>query len=286
MSHVRFNISDRDGSVSGDLHGSMTTPLIAALTAEPETIAEFESALHRFIKSESDWPPLHGFLESTKISSHTTPGSSRSISRAARSVIETTYTIPHSEGNVRVPSEFADDDDDVYIPYRLPDDWTFVDRSRVSKACADRNREAASEASRIRRASDPFRPAVDQAHRYVHRECASDLETQNLFGRHPRGVADDKTYRSPRSNAARNTFRETRLHRFRSSHAFAAVVVYESLPAAALAKDSFAYINAGFGTHEWVLYYDMIRHLLADAATRREAGDGCGHRIRDRSAVA
>src|SRR4029079_18230896 len=29
-----------------------------------------------------------------------------------------------------------------------------------------------------------------------------------------------------------------------------------------LAGDSFAYRFAGFGTHEWVLYYDLVRHLL------------------------
>jgi hypothetical protein len=39
-----------------------------------------------------------------------------------------------------------------------------------------------------------------------------------------------------------------------------------------LSKDSFAYINAAFGTHEWVLYYDLIRHLLDDATKRRESG--------------
>ena len=49
MSYVRFNISDRDTTVHGDLHGSMTESLIAALTAEPETIKEFETALHRFV---------------------------------------------------------------------------------------------------------------------------------------------------------------------------------------------------------------------------------------------
>jgi len=29
-----------------------------------------------------------------------------------------------------------------------------------------------------------------------------------------------------------------------------------------LAQDSFAYRFAAFGTHEWILYYDLVRHLL------------------------
>jgi hypothetical protein len=32
-----------------------------------------------------------------------------------------------------------------------------------------------------------------------------------------------------------------------------------------LAMDSFAYRYAGFGTHEWVIYYDLVRHLLYKA---------------------
>ena len=40
----------------------------------------------------------------------------------------------------------------------------------------------------------------------------------------------------------------------------------------ALPKTSSAYLNAGFGTHEWVLYYDLFRYLLADAAERRRSG--------------
>ena len=61
MSEVRVNIFDRERTVSGDLHGSFTDTLAASLAAEPETIDEFETALLRFIKIESDWTPLRGF---------------------------------------------------------------------------------------------------------------------------------------------------------------------------------------------------------------------------------
>jgi hypothetical protein len=39
-----------------------------------------------------------------------------------------------------------------------------------------------------------------------------------------------------------------------------------------LATNSFAYLNAGFGIHEWVIHYDLFRYLLADAAERRRTG--------------
>ncbi|CAN5537572.1 hypothetical protein BH20ACI3_BH20ACI3_34710 [soil metagenome] len=35
-----------------------------------------------------------------------------------------------------------------------------------------------------------------------------------------------------------------------------------------LATDSFAYRFAGFGTHEWVIYYDLVRHLLWNARNK------------------
>jgi hypothetical protein len=34
-----------------------------------------------------------------------------------------------------------------------------------------------------------------------------------------------------------------------------------------LSKDSFAYRYAGFGTHEWVIYYDLVRQMLWSAAS-------------------
>ncbi|MDQ3172560.1 MAG: hypothetical protein M3Q91_02480 [Acidobacteriota bacterium] len=43
-----------------------------------------------------------------------------------------------------------------------------------------------------------------------------------------------------------------------------------------LATDSFAYRFAGFGTHEWVIYYDLVRHLLWNARKeeRGRLGEG------------
>ena len=269
MSHVRFNISDRDGSVSGDLHGSMTTPLIAALTAEPETIAEFESALHRFIKSDSDWPPLHGFKKHEDLEPY--DAGIVAIDLAGRTVgYETTYTIPHSEGNVRVPREFAEEDDDIYIPYRLPDDWTFVE-ILCFESMRDEMREQRSK-----------RPAFDARPILFGRPLISHIvtsianappgfENSDLFAAiHAEWLMterNDLRTRTPREILfEKQDFIDFDLHTRSLQWSFTKVCPPP------LAKDSFAYVNAGFGTHEWVLYYDMIRYLLDDAATHRESG--------------
>jgi hypothetical protein len=43
-----------------------------------------------------------------------------------------------------------------------------------------------------------------------------------------------------------------------------------------LATNSFAYRFAGFGTHEWVIYYDLVRHLLCSVPNeeQRQMGEG------------
>jgi len=40
-----------------------------------------------------------------------------------------------------------------------------------------------------------------------------------------------------------------------------------------LARDSFAYLFAGFGTHEWVVYYDLVRSLLSECWGRFQTQD-------------
>jgi len=42
-----------------------------------------------------------------------------------------------------------------------------------------------------------------------------------------------------------------------------------------LPQDSFAYRFAGFGTHEWVIYYDLVRHLLWSALENLRQTSAC-----------
>ena len=269
MSSVRFNISDRDGCVSGDLHGSFTDPFIATLTAEPETIPEFESALHRFIKPESDWPTLRGFRKYEDLEPY--DAGVVAIDLAGRIVgFETTYTIPHSEGSVRVPREFADGNDDVYIPYRVPDDWAFVETMECYEGMRIEHREERSKCPPFDARPIMFgRPLITHIVRSI--DAATDLDDDDLFARIHADwlmtVRKDLRDRTPRDLLFdKREFIDFDLHSRSLQWSFTKVCPPP------LSKDSFAYINAGFGTHEWVLYYDLIRYLLADAADRRREG--------------
>lgn len=269
MSCVRFNISDRERTIHGDLHGSMTTPLIASLTAEPETVEEFETALHRYVKSESDWPPLHCFREHEDLEPY--DAGIVVIDLAGRTIgYETTYSYPSREGSVRVPSEYADDNDDVYIPYRLPDDWQFVETMPCYEGMRDLRREERSKRPGFDARPIMFgRPLI--AHIVNAIEAAPDLDTEDLFADiHASWLMtkrNDLRDRTPREILfEKQDFIDFDLHTRSLQWSFTKVCP------PGLSKTSFAYINAGFGTHEWVLYYDLIRHLLADTAERRKAG--------------
>jgi hypothetical protein len=52
MSEVRLVIRDAACDLSGTIHGSDADRLVAALTAEPETIEELDGAVRRLIKTD------------------------------------------------------------------------------------------------------------------------------------------------------------------------------------------------------------------------------------------
>ncbi len=267
MSSVRFNISDKDRCISGDLHGSMTESLIATLTAEPETIPEFETALRRFIKSCSDWPPLQSFKSGEDLEPY--DAGIVAIDLYGRTVgFDTTYSIPCAAGRVRVPCEFADEND-TWIHYKLPDDWIFVESMPVYRGTRMIRRE-----DRLRRAPFDARPilfgrplityialAISEVSDLDAEDCFSDIHAdwlvstrKDLRGRSPREIFLEK-----------QDFIDFDLQ----SRSIQWSMTKVCPPP--LAKNSFAYFNAGFGTHEWVLYYDLIRYLLAAAAERRRS---------------
>ncbi|CAN5608097.1 hypothetical protein BH18ACI3_BH18ACI3_11440 [soil metagenome] len=268
MSYVRFNISDKYECVSGDLHGSMTEPLIATLTAEPETIYEFESALRRYVRSESDWPPLRGFQRHEDLEPY--DAGIVAIDLSSRTVgFDTTYSIPCAAGRVRVPSGFGDEDDS-WIPYKLPDDWSFVESMALYRGTRIAQRQ-----DRLRRAPFDARPIVFGRPMVTYIALAiseaSDLEDEDTFA----DIHADWLM-SRRKDLRDRTPREVFLEKqdfidFDLQSRSLQWSVTKVCPPA-LAKDSLAYLNAGFGTHEWVLYYDLFRYLLSDAAERRRSG--------------
>ena len=133
MSEVRLNSIDSECAISDTMHGYFGDALVAALTAEPETVEEFGLALERFIKPQGDWSPFERFRRGLNLEAY--DAGVMVIDLAARMVaVESSYSLPSAEDSFRVQSDFVDEDFDV--PYRRSG-CSFIP-FRDTKACAGR----------------------------------------------------------------------------------------------------------------------------------------------------
>jgi hypothetical protein len=122
MSYIRLNVTDQTQSISGEVHGYFGGALVAALTAEPETVGEL-AALARFIKPEGESSPFARFREGEDFEPY--DAGVLVIDLAARVVaVDSSYSRPSAECGFRVVSDFAEED--VHVPYWLSDEWLFV----------------------------------------------------------------------------------------------------------------------------------------------------------------
>src|SRR5438874_272828 len=99
MSEVRLLVRDAQREISGTCHGSLVERVVAALSAEPETIAELQSAMGRF-----EPPAKERFLEWFQAGSNDEPYDAGLvvIDLAARLIAsESTYSSPSRSGAVR-----------------------------------------------------------------------------------------------------------------------------------------------------------------------------------------
>jgi hypothetical protein len=300
MSEVKLNLVDAEQVLHGTIHGSVADVCVAALSAEPETIGELEAALNRYIKpldscSHFAWFRSMAYLStfnsspdgterfcSVRLALDTKPWDAGIvvIDLAARIVaIESTYSQPGLEGEV-----FYHDGQaltDVPILYRVPADWLFV------------NSVAAYQWSRERRVSErAANPAIDargilfgrpllefivNACLSVHAQtnylitspaesennvddAAQEAMTKEVSTIHARWLLtprEDLRGQAPRDALlAHQDFIDFDLH----TRSLQWSLQNEGPPC--LDENSFAYRFAGFGTHEWVLYYDLVRHLI------------------------
>lgn len=304
MSEVKLNLVDAERVFHGTIHGSFVDACVAALSAEPETIAELEMALTRYHKprdaeghftwfssiylptnsSSTDFSlspdnpePVHSF--GVALDAEPWDAGIVVIDLAARVVaIDSLYSQPGPEGEVFYHEGQALTD--IPILYRVPDDWLFVNsadayrwsrerhiRDRAAKPACDFRPilfgrplleflvnayrslpvETARTATTIALASDDDEArheALTKAISTIHARWLLTLRA-DLRGESPREVL-----------LAHQDFIEFDLH----TRSLQWSLQNEGPPC--LSKDSFAYRFAGFGMHEWILYYDLVRHLL------------------------
>jgi hypothetical protein len=270
MSEVKLNLVDSQTILVGTIPGSLGDHCVAALSAEPETIAELEAALKRFDRDPPIFNTQFTFSEYPEVDTEPYDAGILIIDLAARIVVcDSTYSLPGPEGQV----EYHNGEVGTEIPafYRLPDDWVFLNEVEFY-ACARVER------LELRRANPPFdarailygRPLLEFLAtnvRYAAACCrTTDVMVTEGSSLSPQGAIHAQWLLTPRADLHGQSPRDVMLAKREfidldlQFRAFQWSMQLEGPPC--LSRDSHAYRYAGFGTHEWVIYYDLIRHLL------------------------
>lgn len=321
MSETKLNLTDLQHTISGTIHASVADRCIAALSAEPESIAELEAALARYDKPSGDFTPFGWFRKGGEIDKEPWGAGIVIIDLAARIIaFESTYSRPGPQGEVNYHDGVCATD--ISIPYRLPDDWLFLDSIDQYEPLRDQRRLERISTPPLEARSVLFgRPMLEFIVReswslnyqtHPSNECAASGDVESAPGAHaaepalagtaeaqtsicssaPTSVGvgetlqsanpdeddtlrqqisllharwlmtprDDLRGQSPRDVLlARQDFIDYDLH----TRSLQWSMQGEGPPC--LATDSCAYRFAGFGTHEWVIYYDLVRRLLWSA---------------------
>ncbi len=262
MSEVRLNILDASRACCGTIHGSVADAAVAALSAEPETIEELQDAVARFIKPVNDSRPFAEFDAGT--SDESWDGGIIFLDLAARVVAcESSYSMPPPEGRIQYHDGVHATD--VWLPYRTPDDWLFVNSVARYKGVCDRRRAR-------RTASQPFDARAvlyGAVVEFIVRQClaAGDSNAED-----PIAEIHAKWLMTPRRDLRGQSPREMMLLKcgFIDADLQSREQQWTFLgePAPCLTRDSTAYRFAGFGTHEVVVYYELLRFLLSECWKR------------------
>jgi hypothetical protein len=277
MSQIRLIVRDAHREIYGDPHANFVNSVVAALTAEPETIEELEAAIERFEDSQG-----RGAFATFKPGAADEPYDAglAVVDLAARLVVcDSTYSVASSSDVV----EYHDGTERTEIPirYQLSDDWQILDEIIDWQASAEHRR-------RQREAHPPLdvravvygRPLLEfiarEALQAGQRDALSD-EARAESDREERIVRDihARWLMTPRADLREETPREWLLQKqdfinldlqYRASQWSR----MERAPPA-LDRESHAYRYAGFGTHELVEYYELVRELIWNCRDRAAA---------------
>jgi hypothetical protein len=294
MSELRLVIRDRNRSIHGTYHGSSADHVVAALSAEPETIEELDQALRRFQS-----PDDRSFFAAFSSGIHDEPYDAglMVVDLAARLVAyESTYSAPGKTGVVSYHNGRHATDHD--IRYHLSDEWLITSDIENWRAQADGRRlqQRDHPALDVRAVlfGQPMLKFIASACWKAVRHQESSATAQKALtrsdlaaDRQPSGAAQsgeddrqDDTVReihalwllTPRDDLRGQTPRDLLL----AKHEFISWDLQDRQSQwseqqecpPGLDRDANAYRFGGFGTHEIVLYYYLMRYLLRSCHSR------------------
>jgi hypothetical protein len=271
VSEVKLNLIDSQTILSGTIHGSIVDSCIAALSAEPETIAELAAALGRYILATDDSNPFGWFHRRSVVDERPYDAGIVIIDLAARIVAaESTYSHPSREGVVNYHN--GHHGTDIHIQYHVADDWLFVNSIDAHRWSRERRLEQRKPPIDTR-AVLFGRPLLEFINGSVTAEVRDLLKSQALANEIRRDESKNPLVRlhsrwlmanreDLQGRSPRDVMLEKRdfINLDMDSRALQWSLLNEGPPC--IDRQSFAYRFAGFGTHEWVVYYDLVRYLL------------------------
>jgi len=262
MSEVRLNILDASRTSCGTIHGSVVDAALAGLSAEPESIEELQDAVARFIKPVNDFRPFAAFDAGTN--DEPSDAGIVFIDLAARVVaVESSYSMASAAGRVQYHDGVQAND--VWLPYRAPDDWLFVTSVAQYKGVCDRRRAERAAAQPLDFRIILYGAVVE----FIVRQC---LAARDSNAEDPVAEIHAKWLMTPRTDLRDQSPREMMLNKcdFIDADLQSRELQWSFVgePAPCLRQDSTAYRFAGFGMHEVVMYYELLRLLLSECWRR------------------
>lgn len=262
MSEVRLVIREAGHDWSGTVHGSAADRAIAALSADPVTLTELATALARY-----EHPALgRRFFANLSVGLCDEPHDAGIVIidlTARLVVVDSTYSSPGLTGAVCYhDGQFATE---KWLPYHLAEDWLFVrDRSQW-QAKADQRRKERAACPLDARSVFYGRPLLEFIARETFAADARDellpgLEHETIKQIHAAWLLtphDDLGGNCPRDLALA---RQGHLTWDLQDQADRWSRIGECPPG--LDESSFAFRYGGFGTHELVQHYELVRGLL------------------------
>lgn len=288
MSEIKLNIVDQQTVLHGTLHGSQADAAVAALAAEPETVDELRLAVMRFEKYASPAEVFSWFGQSGVLDPEPWDAGIMVIDLAARVVAtESTYSLPGQKGHVNYHD--GEKSTDLVIPYRLSDEWQFYESLELYEGM-EKELRAARLAKPLLDARQVMygRPLLEfiatEVRRLVHE--SSGNATSSVAVSVPQPIAlnlisgeleaspiirdvHTRWLKTPRKDLGGLSPRDLLLARQEfidfdlDSRELQWSFLNEGPPLLPVTSNAYRY--AGFGTHEWVVYYDLVRHLLSHA---------------------
>lgn len=271
MSEVRLIIRDVRQSLYADWHGAFAGRVIAALSDDPETIEELDTALERFI-APGEWSHFRSFSQGEDDMPY--DAGLVIVDLAARLIVcDSTYSHATHAGDVSYHD--GKSATEVAVRYHLCDDWMIVSDAQGWQAVArERRRERAADAPLDARAILYGTQLLE----FLARECfeafrsrpevASEDRSDPLYEQEYDLVRQihAKWMLTPREDLRGNMPREILADRHRhinwNLQDRSEQWSYMDACPPGLPEESAAYRFGGFGVHETVVYYQMVRHLL------------------------